>query len=277
VARRWPARHGSNGDGRLLLSRRPTFAQLSVETRIAIALGVVGVMVFKPDLISSLVTLGAASALGVGVSLVVHGAPGRVRGKLHPGSTIRPRILETILGERVSVPDDTRLIHLQFRRFAGCPVCNLHLRSIVKRHAEIVNDGIREVVVFHSSREELLKHAADLPFAVIADPRKELYAKFGVASATRALLDPRVWLRIVQGVARSAVSILAGRGRAPALNPSGGRFGLPADFLIASDGHVLAVKYGVHAYDQWSVDELLAEVRQATQLAPMLSVGAAAP
>jgi hypothetical protein len=35
------------------------------------------------------------------------------------------------------------------------------------------------------------------------------------------------------------------------------RLGLPADFLVAADGHVLACKYGVHAYDQWSVDDLL--------------------
>jgi hypothetical protein len=39
----------------------------------------------------------------------------------------------------------------------------------------------------------------------------------------------------------------------PALNPHGGRFGLPADFLIANDGKVLACKYGSHVHDQWSV------------------------
>lgn len=33
--------------------------------------------------------------------------------------------------------------------------------------------------------------------------------------------------------------------------------GLPADFLIDSTGRVVAVKYGRHANDQWSVDELL--------------------
>jgi hypothetical protein len=33
--------------------------------------------------------------------------------------------------------------------------------------------------------------------------------------------------------------------------------GLPADFLIASDGRILAAKYGRHANDQWEVDELL--------------------
>ena len=34
--------------------------------------------------------------------------------------------------------------------------------------------------------------------------------------------------------------------------------GLPGDFLIAPSGQIKAVKYGTHAYDQWSVDELIA-------------------
>jgi hypothetical protein len=39
--------------------------------------------------------------------------------------------------------------------------------------------------------------------------------------------------------------------------PGGGGLGLPADFLVASDGSVGEVNYGAHAYDQWTVDELL--------------------
>jgi len=38
--------------------------------------------------------------------------------------------------------------------------------------------------------------------------------------------------------------------------------GLPADFLIGTDGRVLALKYGTDAYDQCSVDELLAIARK---------------
>lgn len=111
--------------------------------------------------------------------------------------------------------------------------------------------------MFHTSAEELLRYAGDLPFAVIADPDKRLYAAFGVESGRRALLDPRVWGPILRGVFRSLAAILRGS-PVPPLNPQGGRFGLPADFLIASDGRVLASKYGSHAYDQWSVDEILA-------------------
>lgn len=184
---------------------------------------------------------------------------------------IRRRELETILGEWVSVPDDTYLVHLQFRRFAGCPVCNLHVRSVARRAAEIADAGIREVVVFHARRDELVEHAANLPFAVVADPGKRLYAEFGVGPSARALLDPRAWPAIVRGVARSAVTILLRQGRPPALRPTGGRFGLPGDFLVGRDGRLLAVKYGVHADDQWSVDELLALGRHDTQTEPMVA------
>jgi hypothetical protein len=38
---------------------------------------------------------------------------------------------------------------------------------------------------------------------------------------------------------------------------TGGPTGLPAEFLVAADGLIKAVKYGRHAYDQWSVDEML--------------------
>ncbi|MGC4779233.1 peroxiredoxin-like family protein [Micromonospora sp. NBRC 110037] len=173
---------------------------------------------------------------------------------------VTPRHLTSVTGAQVALPDPDRLVHLQFRRFAGCPVCNLHLRSIVRRHAEIEAAGVREVVLFHSPADELREHVADLPFAVVADPDRRLYREFGVESARRSLLDPRAWLPILRGVAISTWYILRGRERSPSLTPHGGRFGLPADFLIAPDGRVLAEKYGEHASDQWPVDELLAQV-----------------
>jgi hypothetical protein len=39
--------------------------------------------------------------------------------------------------------------------------------------------------------------------------------------------------------------------------------GLPADFLIGSDGVILAARYGAYVDDHWSVDELLALARSA--------------
>ncbi|MEO6085243.1 MAG: peroxiredoxin-like family protein [Umezawaea sp.] len=170
---------------------------------------------------------------------------------------ISERELVAVTGERVRVPYPDALVHLQFRRFAGCPICNLHLRSIVRQHDEITAAGIREVVFFHSPAAELRDY--DLPFAVIADPGKRYYREFGVESSRRALLRPQVWGAILRGTALT----LLGEYRPPTVRQEGGRLGLPADFLIAPDGRVLAAKHGTHANDQWSVEELLSHARAA--------------
>lgn len=165
--------------------------------------------------------------------------------------------LATVTGAPVEIPDPRGLVHLQFRRFAGCPVCNLHLRSVAARHDEIDAAGVREVVMFHSTAAELRPHVADLPFAVVADPDKRLYVGFGVESAPRALLDPRAWVPIVRAVRGDLPAIVRGRRPPPSARPRGGRLGLPADFLIGGDGRLIAARYGNHVYDQWSVDTLL--------------------
>ena len=53
------------------------------------------------------------------------------------GTVVSARELATMSGESVPIPDPQRLIHLQFRRFAGCPICNTHLQSIARRHEDI--------------------------------------------------------------------------------------------------------------------------------------------
>jgi peroxiredoxin len=183
-------------------------------------------------------------------------------GKVRQGETIAPHALLTASGTLVAVPDRSRVTHLQFRRFAGCPICNLHLRSFVRRIGEIEAADVTEVVVFHSTTEEMRKYEADLPFAVIGDPERKLYREFGVEAGPQALANMRAVLAILRTIGPVTGTLLKTGRLAANLNPHGGRLGLPADLLIAPDGRVLAAKYGAHADDQWSVDELLALVGQ---------------
>jgi peroxiredoxin len=172
--------------------------------------------------------------------------------------------LRATSGEQVTIPDPTgEYVHLQLRRFASCPICNLHVRSIVTRHDEIRAHGIREVVVFHSTVAELSKFEAELPFPLIADPERELYRRLGVDRGPRSLVSMRALRAAMAGEAAAIRHRSTTRGALGPVKPTGGRFGLPAEFLIAPDGRIAALKYGRHAYDQWTVDELLDHARPA--------------
>ena len=167
------------------------------------------------------------------------------------GDTVQRHDLVSIHGKPVRIPDPDRLVHLQFRRYAGCPVCNLHIRSVAARHDEILAAGVREVAVFHSEPETMLSFQGALPFAAVADPGKKLYAEFGVGTMPyTTALRPRSWRAAARGLAS-----------APSLRGIGSKgqsyLGLPADFLIGPDGTILAVKYGKYTDDHWAVDELL--------------------
>lgn len=149
------------------------------------------------------------------------------------------------------------MTHLQFRRFAGCPIYGLHLRSVAARHCEIAAAGIHEVVLFHSTPRELRSYEGDLPFDVVADPDKQLYNEFGVETSLRSVLDPRASTPVLEAKFRHAGAKRAPRSARIPVHRTGGRLGLPADILIDHIGKVLACKYGTHVHDQWSVDELL--------------------
>jgi peroxiredoxin len=178
--------------------------------------------------------------------------------KARVGDAFPPLELTAASGQSVTIPDPAGdFVHLQLRRFAGCPICNRHLRSIVTRHDEIRSHGIREVVVFHSTAAELAKHQADLPFPLIADPDRGLYRRLGVEHRLSSLLSTRALRAAIAGQAAALGNRSTKRGALGPVKPTGGRLGLPADFLIAPDGRVAALKYGQHAYDQWTVDELL--------------------
>ena len=173
--------------------------------------------------------------------------------RLNVGDVVPAQVFETINGVEVPLPDPAgRLIHVQFRRFAGCPICNLHLRQFAHRVGELEAAGVVEVAFFHSEAETMRKYQADLPFAVVADPQKGRYRAFGAEAGWRSVLNPGAWGGYLKGV--------FGKHPSSSIDGEGGHLGLPADFLIDAAGRVVALKYGTHANDQWTVGDLLGVV-----------------
>ncbi|QBM16036.1 hypothetical protein MARI_01160 [Marinobacter sp. JH2] len=164
------------------------------------------------------------------------------------GDTVELADLVNIKGQPVQVPQPGKLVHLQFRRFAGCPICNLHLQSFFKNSSALQENDIHEVVVFHASKERMLENVVDVPFDLIADPTRKLYRNFGVESSWKAILNFKMMRGALKGVRKFGMK------KPESLEAE---LGLPADFLIDENGKIVALKYGTHADDQWSLNEVI--------------------
>jgi peroxiredoxin len=171
----------------------------------------------------------------------------RKAGDIFPNLT-----LTTSQGKPLTIPvPGARFTHVQFRRWAGCPICNTHIASLRRNAGRIASAGIHEVMFFHSSQQDVESFHQNLPFDAVADLDKRYYRELGVEQSWAYAMHPRVlW------------AALKGMGSRFNLAMTGGPTGLPAEFLIAADGLIKAVKYGRHAYDQWSVEEMLELAKQ---------------
>jgi len=167
--------------------------------------------------------------------------------KYEPGNMLPTTVMEAVTGEAINLPDAKRLVHLQFRRFVDCPICNTHIAEFRRCAREIEAAGIKEVIVFHSSPKSIRSYQKDVPFLMVGDPKKTFYKDFGVESSL-GFINLRALGAGLRGMAHGHFALRM---------VGGGPLGLPADFLIAPSGRINAVKYGTDAYDQWSVDELL--------------------
>ena len=174
--------------------------------------------------------------------------------KYKVGDVLVPLTCEAIDGRTVSIPDPlTRFVLLCFSRWAGCPICNMHLASYKRRAEELGARGILVVIAFHSPTKDVRELRGDLPFTLLADPERRLYRAFGVGRSLLFAAYPKAFraLRSEAAKGRKAERIH-------------GILGLPADFLVDRQGKFIAAHYGVHADDSLGVDEVLSLVQAAT-------------
>jgi hypothetical protein len=123
------------------------------------------------------------------------------------------------------------------------------VRQLAARAGEFESRGIALVRVFHSPVESL-GHYANLPFPVLADPKRVAYRQYGVGRGWLRLFMPDAW-RLGREARRSG---FAPRWRDALAH---GAFGRPADFAIGADGRVEHARYGAHFADSAPIAELV--------------------
>ncbi|KAJ3097314.1 hypothetical protein HDU97_004963 [Phlyctochytrium planicorne] len=151
------------------------------------------------------------------------------------------------------------LIHLQLRRFAGCPICNTHLRSISKGFDRLTAAGVTEVIVFHSDKDVIQEIHETVEwtkgFTFVADPQRDIYKKLGADFS-----GWRYLLRLRPSTLAAGIGGIGGLFRSR-WGAEAGVTQRPMDVLVdGKDGRVVDLKYGIDPNDQWSLAEVLERV-----------------
>lgn len=167
--------------------------------------------------------------------------------RLQEKASLAPFTVETLAHGALQIPSGG-LLHLQFRRFAGCPVCNLHLRTFARGIERLAAARVQTVAFFHSSAETMRPYHAELPLPVVPDPERRWYQRFGVERSALAGAHPKVVWSAMRGLASVPSNPFRGEG---------GKDGLPADFLVGPEGVILNVHYGRHAADHWEIEQVI--------------------
>lgn len=163
------------------------------------------------------------------------------------GEQLPPLQFTSIQGATLQLPA-ADLVHLQFRRFAGCPVCNLHLQTFARGHQRLRDAGVLTVAFFHSTAEQMRPYQGQLPFPCVADPERRWYDLLGLERSLFAVAHPRVVAAALKGLVVAPSNPFVG---------GADQTGLPGDFLIDRNNVIVGARYGSHANDQWSVDDVI--------------------
>jgi peroxiredoxin len=158
--------------------------------------------------------------------------------RLIPGSTAPSFVGESLGGRRVAFEQlRGRPLLLKFYRFATCPVCSIHMHRFIQEHDIVAAAGLTTLVFYHSPAEKLAQSQREaVPFDLIPDPAKTIFAAYGVETGLRGMFSPSVMREYAKALAA---------GYPPGMFSSdGGVTGNPADFIIAADGRIAYAHYG---------------------------------
>ena len=126
-------------------------------------------------------------------------------------------------------------IVLIFSRYFGCPICQLDLKNLMKRHSEIEEKGAK-ILYITQSGEKIAKDFIEkekIDFPVIPNSKDELYKEYGLGMMTKeAVLQVREKFKDAtkQGIKHGEYEGWEQQG--------------PGQFIIDEDGTIIHAKEG---------------------------------
>jgi thioredoxin-dependent peroxiredoxin len=146
-------------------------------------------------------------------------------------------------GEKVSLSGLLgRKVLLSFYRYASCPLCNMRVNQMIRRHAAWQAAGLEMIGVFQSPARDIRRYVGrqDAPFPIVPDATMQFYRRYGVETS---------WLGMIKGSGRlGLIGTAMAKGFVPG-RTNGPIHRVPADFLIDETGRLALCFYGRDAGD----------------------------
>lgn len=175
--------------------------------------------------------------------------------RLAAGDTVPTVEVADIYGDTIRVNSaNASRVWIAFMRYAGCPTCNMRVHELTENTEIIARLGYELILVYESSPAVLRQYLEDTtaaPFKIVGDPERRLYQKFGVTTSL---------LKTFRSGFNAEVLNNRKEGQQLFFDNQPGRdgrlTGLPADFLINTDGTIQTAYYGEHIADHLPLTEV---------------------
>ena len=176
----------------------------------------------------------------------------KMTGKLMPGRIAPAFTVWDTGGSRIDLQDYLgRHVLLSFYRYASCPLCNLRVHDLARRHSDWRARGLDMLAVFQSPTDKMMRYVGNqhVPFPLIADPDERLYSLYGVGHSWGGFL--KAWATRLPEIGRSVI----GKGFLPG-SVENGIHRIPADFIIDPLGQITVAYYGRDIGDHLPMDRI---------------------
>ena len=143
-------------------------------------------------------------------------------------------------------------VYLAFMRFAGCPVCNLRVHSLLKQATAFKEKNIEVVLVYESSIENMHMYldGTSYPFTFVADPQNILYDRYGVEKS---------WGKFLSSMFKGLLAKASAGEKLFKKKPKsdGNMNRMEAEFLIDENIKIVIAHYASFLGDNVSIEKIL--------------------
>lgn len=145
-----------------------------------------------------------------------------------------------------------KTVYLSFMRFAGCPVCNLHVHNLLKHADALKAKNIEVVLVYESSLANLRQYLEDrtYPFTFVADPESTLYNTYHVEKSWSKLMGSM--FKGMLGKVRAGEKLFR---KKPAMDGNMNR--MEAEFVIDKNGKLAIAHYATFLGDNIAIEKIV--------------------